>query len=506
MSVSELVKRARRRLLWNEILTQAVHAVSVAFGGLILLLLLGTQILDWRWLLLVSFSSLGLGVYRTIRRLPSSYRVAQLVDRRMSLADALSTALFFDEPKRALKVSETVRKAQLAAAGRIAEQVSLKRALPFTLPKAIYITGVLGLIASSLFGLRYGLDRRLDLRPPLARVLQDSFGTGPIQEALQHRKRQPLKPQEGVENAGLPVQDRDRNNPGELDAAPDSVLDTVGVPDVDNDKAGSADPGGKSKARSGADRTEGEQPEGESTENANASTGGENGPEGQQGEGEGSQKGQSSAAKETPGSSGENSSLLSKLRDAMSGLMSRMKPQPNGGGSQQPSTAGENAQQGRNQQAKGDQKGMAGQGQQQGASESDSRAGQEGEDSQNSQSAQGKGSGKSSEQQASNQPGSGMGKQDGSKDVKLAEHMAAMGKISEIIGKRSANITGEVTVEVQSGNQQLRTQYSQRAAKHTEAGGEISRDEVPVMYQQYVQQYFEQVRKSDAETRRKSSP
>ena len=73
-----------------------------------------------------------------------------------------------------------------------------------------------------------------------------------------------------------------------------------------------------------------------------------------------------------------------------------------------------------------------------------------------------------------------------------------MGKISEIIGKRAANITGEVMVEVSPGKQQLKTQYSQQNATHVEAGGEINRDEVPLAYQQYVQQYFAQVRKLPA--------
>jgi hypothetical protein len=70
-----------------------------------------------------------------------------------------------------------------------------------------------------------------------------------------------------------------------------------------------------------------------------------------------------------------------------------------------------------------------------------------------------------------------------------------MGKISEIIGKRSANVKGEVTVEVSSGRQQrLKTPYSQTRAVHSESGGEIHRDEVPLIYQHYVQQYFEKVR------------
>ena len=73
-----------------------------------------------------------------------------------------------------------------------------------------------------------------------------------------------------------------------------------------------------------------------------------------------------------------------------------------------------------------------------------------------------------------------------------------MGKLSEIIGKRAANITGEVMVEVSSGKQQLKTQYSDRNGSHAEAGGEINRDEVPLAYQQYVQQYFAQMRKLPA--------
>ena len=76
-----------------------------------------------------------------------------------------------------------------------------------------------------------------------------------------------------------------------------------------------------------------------------------------------------------------------------------------------------------------------------------------------------------------------------------------MGKISEIIGKRAANLTGEVTVEVENSNRQLRTPYAQRDAHHAQAGGEINRDEVPEALQAYVQQYFEQVRKQAARQR-----
>ena len=82
--------------------------------------------------------------------------------------------------------------------------------------------------------------------------------------------------------------------------------------------------------------------------------------------------------------------------------------------------------------------------------------------------------------------------------MKLAEQLAAMGKISEIIGKRSATVTGEATVEVKSTSQQIRTPYAQRGSQHSQGGTEINRDEVPVALQSYVEHYFEQVRKQPA--------
>ena len=62
------------------------------------------------------------------------------------------------------------------------------------------------------------------------------------------------------------------------------------------------------------------------------------------------------------------------------------------------------------------------------------------------------------------QEGNGIGSQDGSKENHAAEQLKAMGKISEIIGRRSATVTGETSIEVQSGNQQLHTA---RRMRHT---------------------------------------
>jgi len=187
---------------------------------------------------------------------------------------------------------------------------------------------------------------------------------------------------------------------------------------------------------------------------------------------------------------------MSKVKDAVQNLLSRMKPQQNQSGQQQ------SGEQNGQQQGKGQQNGAKQQsaknGQQQGGSQqSEGQDGQSGEQSQNAQE-QGKGTGNSDSKQASKQPGSGVGSQDGDKKLKNAEQLAAMGKISEIIGKRSQTISGETTVEVQNTHQQLRTQYANRSVQHNQAGAEIGRDEIPVALQSYVEQYFEAVRKSAA--------
>jgi hypothetical protein len=54
----------------------------------------------------------------------------------------------------------------------------VRHAIPYTVPHTAYIAAALLLIASSVFALRYGLTDRLDLKQPLARILQQSLGLG----------------------------------------------------------------------------------------------------------------------------------------------------------------------------------------------------------------------------------------------------------------------------------------------------------------------------------------
>jgi hypothetical protein len=490
MTIPQVARRARRRLMWNEAFAQGTYALSAGLGGVVLLLLLGTQILDWRWLVALPAGMLGYGVFAILRRLPGLYATAQLIDRRLGLADTVSTALYFGTSADERRSTSWMREAQLAQAERVAERVDARKAVPFKAPRALYAAGLLAFIATSLFALRYGLERRLDLRPPLASILLHSFDGNGAQVASLQKKRPGAKRSPLEEALGLSTDDGSARSAGELDGAPDSALDTAGIPDTDNSKKGKSEASAKGNTPAG-EATEGEPAEGESADNGAE---GQNGAEGKQG-GAQQKQGDASAGNDSNASSGNSSSLVSKLRDAMSNLLSRMKQQPQGGGSQQQSAMNQNGQQA-GQKGSG-QKGRPGQGKQQGGKDADSQEGEQGQDAENAQNAQGRGAGQSADDQASKQPGSGIGKQDGSKDVKLAEQLAAMGKISEIIGKRSANVTGDVTVEVQSSSQQLKTAWVQQSASHGNASGEINRDEVPVELQTYVRRYFEQVRKAE---------
>ena len=488
--VFETVRRARHRILASEAMRHAAYSVSAALASLILLLLVGTQILGWAWLLLLPAIALAAGAYATWRSAPSPYQVAQRVDRNLKLADALSTAIFFAPIDQAARADD-MRRAQRSQAERIAAGVDPRRAIPIRMPRALYGTALLTLVAGSLFALRYGLDRRLDLRAPLARIVQEKLGYPASRQTARDRQRPAARDPKRPEEPGFSLDDSQPKSPGELDAAPDSALDTVGVPDVDN-KTASSRPDNSKLAQS--TQLEGEQNPSEEPEGVGANPGDQQSADGRKGPGQGKQ-GQGDD-KQASGNSGENSSLLGKFRDAMSSLMNRMRQQAGAKGAQQQAGA-QNGSQQKSQAGNAGQNGK--QGQQPGdGQQADAKDAQPGDDSQNAQNSKSGSPGESGQQPATKQPGSGIGRQDGSKDVKLAEQLAAMGKISEIIGKRAANVTGEVTVEVENSNRQVRTPYAQSDAHHAQAGGEINRDEVPVALQAYVQQYFEQVRKQAA--------
>jgi len=477
--VVKLVRRAQRRFFFNELFAQGANLASAVLLAVILLLLAGTEVLNWQWLVLLPLGAAAIGLYTAWRRRPSAYRTAQLVDTRLGLADTLSTALYFryNPPQ----VSSEVVRLQAEAAERVSENVDPRAAVPFRMPRTAYAMAALLLVAGSLFALRYAVSRSLDLKPPLARILEQNFGSPKTENTRQTPPK--MRPADAQAQEDVLAS---ADNPEQKGDSQD------GQPDLKADNRDSQQ--AKAESKDGAKGAQAQEQEGQSADSQN----GDDDRAGNSADSESGQTGNSKDAKQgnskqDANNSGENSSLISKVKDAMQNLLSKMKPQQNQPGAQQQS--GEQ----RSQQGKGQQNGSKQQnarnGQQQGQQQADAQDGQSGDQSQNSQDAQGKGTGNSDAKQASKQPGSGIGSQDGDKSIKQAEQLAAMGKISEIIGKRAQNISGETTVEVQSTSQVLKTPYANRGAQHTQNGAEISRDEIPVALQSYVEQYFEQVRK-----------
>lgn len=490
-TVLTLVRQARRRLLYNGLLSQGANAASAALFAFILLLLLGTQVLSWQWTVLLPLAAGALGVYRARKRLPTPYRVAQIVDRRTNLEDSLSTALYFSQEHAARSASPEIRRLQSERADRAAETVDVRQAIPYTMPRTVYLMAALFLVASSLFALRYGLIRRLDLKQPLASMLQQSFGSdNPVRQAKNQKKlmKQP-DPETRPDDSGDSVQEPDQRQ-GDQQDADNATAEETG----DAQK-----PSGEQKAADAKKQgDEGEKSDAEQQDSQGDDRSGDEGEDSQStksSDGKSDQKQDSNAQQDSNNNAGENSSLMSKVKDFAQNLLSRVKPQQGQSGSQQQQqSSGDQKSQGKGQQSGGKQQ-NAKEGQPQNGQQGDAQEGQAGEQAQSAQDQQGKGTGKSDAQQPSKQPGSGIGSQDGDKSIKQAEDQAAMGKISEIFGKRSATISGESMLEVQQTSQQLRTPYAQRSTEHAQNGAEIRRDEVPVALQSFVEQYFEQVRK-----------
>ena len=78
-----------------------------------------------------------------------------------------------------------------------------------------------------------------------------------------------------------------------------------------------------------------------------------------------------------------------------------------------------------------------------------------------------------------------------------------MGKISVILGKRSQDISGTATVEVTSGQTELKTKYEVRDASHRTVEASAERDRIPIEFESYVQQYFRQLRSQSGPSKKK---
>ncbi len=479
----EVLEKARRRCVAHLLLDQSALALTIGMGGAVVLLLAGTQILDWYWVVLLAVGSLGVGVYRLRQTIPSIYRLAQRIDRRLALADSLSTAIYFEgDPSRG---HEAIRVRQRQEAESIARSVNLTVALPLRRPRFAYPAIALTAVAFGLFAVRYAVTGSLSLQPSLVKMAFDNFFPPAQQMAKADKKRDPLKPPS--------VNDTNPDSPTvQNEQSPDQMLNAPDAPDSPDSPNPDAADNSKQAAQPGRQDEQNADPQGDQEKGDKQSNGNDSNDENsKQGNKDGKQ--QQSAKEGKQASENQSSSLMDKLKDAMSNMLNKMK-QASKDGQQSQQQDAQNSQ----QNGQKDKSNQSKQGKQQDQAKSDSQSDQQSDAGDKKQTADAKGSEKSSDKNASQDSKSGIGSADGDKSAKEAEQLAAMGKISEILGKRAQNVTGEVMIEVGSSKQQLKTPWAQKQAAHAEAGSEIHRDEVPLIYQQFVEQYFEEIRKAPA--------
>jgi hypothetical protein len=485
--VETTLKQARSRHLANLAFEQMSLAAALGAGGAILLLLVGTQVLEWYWPVLLAAAGLAFGAWRARRRMLSDYAVAQLVDRRLSLQDRLSTVFYFK--RLAGRLPESLDTIATQAESKL-QPGDAGRAIPIMVPKAAYSALALFAMCGGMIGLRYGLLKSLDLSRPLTHMEFNPFHEPPNVQAstkksmIQERLEEQLK-QLGLSVDDLPSSDRDPLQPQQENIS--AVPSPEGQP-APGQEAGQQSTGEKGPASDNPDA----EPSSEQGETADGKPEGD--PTADGAPGEQPKNPTPPNAPKNQKSGDQNSGLMDKMKDALANLMNKLK-MPSRDSQQTQQASNQAMQQKGNQPTPGQQGAQSNRSEANGQPSPDQQGDREGEGDQvpGNQSRAGD---KSADRAGSEESKTGMGKQDGDKEIKEAEQLAAMGKISEIFGKRAQQITGEMTIEVPSGKQQLKTSYTDRQASHSGVGSEVNRDEIPLAYQPYIQRYFEEVRKT----------
>jgi hypothetical protein len=447
-SLSDLLAKARTRSFQHLLVYQLTRAAAVIFGGGVIILLAGTEYLSAFWLILLVALAVSAAIYIALRTRPSTYRVAQRIDAKLQLHDTLSTAAHFLEAPGTEDAA--IRESQRLQAERTAQSVDLKQALPLGRPGALYPTLGLALALAAVLLLRYAVLGSFDPRTSLVASAYDNvFGPTKQQTKLPGSPEGGDQPGDGREESKEAQKNSDfAGDPSaNFDPATPENQQDQNKQEAENKDQG-AD-GNKKEDSPGKDSSSDEQKQGDKQP------------------ADGNQNAKSNT----------EPSLLNKVREALNDMLNKMKSSPNDQGKNQKSDPSDSEQ----------QPGQDGQSQEKG----DSQQAQNGKQSSDAQDGS-----NSAQNQKSQEPQNGIGSQEGDKAAKQAEALKAMGKITELLGKRAENVKGAVMVEVGSTKQQLKTPVGQGQSTHAEAGSEIHRDEVPPIYEQFVQQYYEKIRKT----------
>ena len=487
--VEEVVKRGWRRRFMVLAVEHSALALSIVLGGFILLILLGTQILAWQWLVLLAVIGLGTGAYGVRRELADNYEVAQMMDRRLELNDSLSTAWYLHtQPVTGEPAAERL----LKHANQLAEVANPAEAFPFQRRRAWLVTGALLICAIALFAARYLVTREISL--------EHTFLPLAITQVFENV----------VHNPGLLADKKQDDANARVDKTlPPGALGPDGERKPQAEKTEPGKQPNQDQAKGGDANQKGDAAQSGDQQQAKNADGKTSGDEKRDGKGDGksnganasqssadaSDKGEKQDAKEAERNGAQkSSSMMDRMRDAMSSVMAKMKPQSSSQSSQNNSQKNADGQKSSDKPGSKDPSANS---QKEAGKDQSAQEQSAGDQSQQgtakSQASQGKDSATPSDKKGSDAQ-SGVGHSDGDKQVREAEQAKAMGKLAEIIGKRSANLTGDMQV-VPSGKQRLQTEYTKAQGQHSDLGGEINRDDIPVEDQDYIREYMELVRK-----------
>ena len=470
--LDHLIRQSRRRAVFQLALARALWAVTAALAAEALLLSFGTGIIAWFVPLIVFALALTVALWTLRGRLPKAYATAQTLDSALQTSDLLSSAWYVSAAGSNSQFAPLlVERAEAAA--RLADPGV---ALPWRWPRSARWMGGLAVATVALFGLRYGVLHTLDLSASVVNVIFDSLSAQTVAEAKKPAAPKARLPQPMQIGLNLPG-DVVENTP------PEDVLKNF-------ETAGPGKSGAPANAASPNQQNQPQEPGQVSSPEESGSN--VSLPEGAQGLSTGVNQQKSNDVKNPSRPDArqkKDPGLLDKMRDALSSMMDKLKLNSSAAESQQSAAAQESQRQ--NAQRQSD-KGSPSPGKPQ---QGDPQSQQSQEQADSSQSGQ-KSQSDTPSQTSNDQQHSGIGKQDGAKNTEMAKDAEALGKLSELIGKRSINLQGEMMVEVENTrNPQLHTPYLNRTATHAEAGGDLSRDEVPLRHQEFVRRYYEQVRK-----------
>ena len=478
-TVESVVDRGHRRVAAQISRRERFLAFSFLLGGVCGLLFFGADFFPFLLVLLVASLGLYLAWNRRREFEPDAYAIAQLVDSRWGLEDRLATAYHF----RTAGAAGLFSGIQYEQARKAAATVSLESVFPEESPPTVRAAMMLAVAGLLLLGVRAILQPQFSLQPPLPSVVMAAlFGEdwNRRREAVIER---PAAAGEEQDEAAL-AEDSAEAPAGEeaetpLAAAPLPAEEFQPPPDDPEWK-----PEVEGLAVNPAEDIEGGEPLFENPSEGlddNSAAGEEAGPQ------------DDSASPPEDDWSDEAQSLLDKLKQAFENMIetfdmaSNQSGEP--GGDEGKPAGEESAESGEPGEGESDMPGEQSANAEMEGGEPTDQTGDAGQ-------SPGQGGEDSNEQPGSGENASAAGSNEGSKELADAERMQVMGELEELFMERAENMTGEVTVETRFAEQSAAVPFNNRTTSHADRGGDVSRDEIPVEYRAYIQNYFEVLRKN----------